>query len=87
MIKIKEEQARIRKEIKEKTVGYILAAFSFVAGLAWNEAIKSLIEQIYPNQSNSVLLKLIYAIVVTVVIVLTTVYLVRLIEEKKPENK
>lgn len=84
--RIREEQARIRKEIKEKTVSYILAAFSFVAGLAWNEAVKSFIDQIFPTNRNSVFIKLFYAIAVTVVIVLVTIYLVRL-TEKKEENK
>ena len=45
--KIKEHQSILRKEIKEKTIGYILAAFGLVAGLAWNEAIKSFIDQFF----------------------------------------
>lgn len=84
--KIKENQRKLRKEIKEKTISYVLAAFSFVAGLAWNEAIKSFIDQFFPNKENSILVKFIYAIVVTITIVLVTVYLVR-ITEKKEDTK
>ena len=84
--KIRESQANLHKEIKEKTVVYILAAVSFVAGLAWNEAIKSLIDQFFPNSSNSVLIKFIYAVIVTIIIVLVTVYLSRISQDKKTNN-
>ncbi len=80
--KIREHQANLRKEIKERTVGYILAAFSFVAGLAWNEAIKSVIDGFFPDRGNSIVIKLLYAIIVTVVIVIITVYLIKLTEKK-----
>ncbi|OGZ64165.1 MAG: hypothetical protein A3A98_04260 [Candidatus Staskawiczbacteria bacterium RIFCSPLOWO2_01_FULL_40_39] len=84
--KIKEEQVKLRQEIKEKTIGYILAAFGLVAGLAWNEAIKALISLIFPTPGNDVIIKFIYAVVVTVVIVVITVYLLKL-TEKKEETK
>lgn len=67
----------IKKEIKEKTIGYLLAAFGFVAGLAWNEAVKSLIDQVFPKSSNSVLIKFVYAIIVTIFIVIITAYLLK----------
>jgi hypothetical protein len=40
----KEKIDELRLKVREQTVNYILAAFGFVAGLAWNEAIKSLID-------------------------------------------
>ena len=83
--RFKEGQARLRREIREKTTGYILAAFSFVAGLAWNEAIKSFIDQFFPNK-DSILIKFLYAVIVTVIIVVVTIYLVSL-TEKKEETK
>ncbi|MBI3631359.1 MAG: hypothetical protein HY219_00635 [Candidatus Staskawiczbacteria bacterium] len=36
--KIKEEESRIRNEVKKHTIEYVLAAFGFVVGLAWNDA-------------------------------------------------
>lgn len=81
--RLKEEQKKIRKEIREKTVGYILAALGLVAGLAWNEAIKALITRFFPAPGDDVLVKFLYAIAVTVVIVVITVYLVRLIEQQE----
>ena len=79
---LKEEQFKIREEIKEKTIGYILAAFSFIAGLAWNEAIKSFIDQFSPHASNSVLIKFVYAVLVTFIVVIVTVYIIKLNEKK-----
>lgn len=76
-------KSNFKKELKDRTFGYIIAAFSFVASLAWNEAIKSFIDQFFPHSSNSVLIKFVYALVVTVVIVLVTIYFLKANEEKK----
>lgn len=83
--KIQAKQVKLRQEVKEKTIGYILAAFGLVAGLAWNEAIKALITVFFPapTGNNDVLIKVIYAVVVTVVIVIVSVYLARLIAKKE----
>jgi len=77
LTKIKEEKEKLNKELKEKTVGYILAALGLVAGLAWNEAIKSTIDQFFPYSGNSIFIKFIYAFVVTVCIVLFTFYFLK----------
>ncbi|OGF69148.1 hypothetical protein A3H65_01015 [Candidatus Giovannonibacteria bacterium RIFCSPLOWO2_02_FULL_45_14] len=71
----------LKKEVREKTFGYILAALGLVAGLAWNEAIKSLIEYFLPASQNGLWAKFIYAILITVVIVLISNYLMRLSEK------
>lgn len=84
---LRDKEAGLRKEIKEKTITYVLAAFSFVAGLAWNDAIKSFIDQFFPADKSSILIKLLYAIIVTVTIVLVSIYLVKSSEEKKEEEK
>lgn len=75
--KIKSEGGHLRQEVRQKTMDLILAAFSFVAGLAWNEAIKALIEEIFPAHNNSVWAKLTYALLVTVLVVVVSVYFVR----------
>src|SRR6185295_7584942 len=79
--KIREEQARLRKEVKERAIGYMVAAFGIVAGLAWNDAVKSLISVVFPNPGKSVTAQFMYAIIVTIVIVIVTVYLVRLTQK------
>jgi hypothetical protein len=84
--KFKTESKQLTAEIKEKTVGYAVAALSFVAGLAWNDAIKALIEFFFPTQQNTLLAKLIYALTITILVGLVAVYLLRLTkvnEEKK----
>jgi len=78
-----ENQSNLQQEMREKTVGYILAAFGLVAGLAWNEAIKSFIDLFFPSSGNSILIKFIYAIIITFVVVIMSFYLVKL---NKKEN-
>lgn len=72
----------IKKQIRAQTIGYILAAFSLVAGLAWNEAIRSMIDNLFPVSKNSLLVKFIYAVVVTGAVVVISSYLVRLTNNK-----
>ncbi len=84
--KLREAEKKLRREIAEKTITYIVAAFGLVAGLAWNDAIRSLIEHLFPLQKNSVVVKFIYAILVTTIVVLVTVYLIRLVR-KEEKNK
>jgi len=79
--RLKEEAGNLKKEIHQQTLGYILAAFGLVAGLAWNEAIKSFIETLFPVSANSLMIKFIYALLVTLVVVLITVYLSRLFKK------
>jgi hypothetical protein len=83
--KIKEESEKISREVKEKTLGFIITAFGLVAGLAWNEAIQSLIKSFFAVDKDSILVKFLYAIVMTVVVVIITVYLTRFFS--KEENK
>jgi len=85
--KIKEEEKKLRMEIKERTISYMLAAFGLVAGLAWNEAIKTFIEHYFPIKGSGVLAKFIYALLITVIVVVVSVYLMRLIKKEKAEKK
>ena len=83
--RIKKEQALLRKEVAHKTIGYIVTAFGIVAGLAWNEAIKSLIDAFFPKPGNGIFIKFFYAIVITLLVVVVTVYLLKLTQDKKEE--
>jgi len=77
------ESDKLQKEARKRAVTYIVAAFGFVAGLAWNDAIKALIEYWFPLDKGSVTAKFIYALLVTVILVVVTMYLVRLFKEKE----
>ena len=65
------------REVRTKAIGYIVAAFGLVAGLAWNDAIRSFIEHVFPLSKDSLAAKFIYAILVTAVVVVVSVMLVR----------
>lgn len=78
-----EHIAELKKEARQRTITLITAAFGFVAGLAWNEAIKSLIDTAFPLSKDTVFAKFIYALLVTLVIVVVSYYLSRLSEDKK----
>lgn len=84
--KIREKEQYLRREVTEKIVGYILAALGLVAGLAWNEAIKSVIDQFFPATGKDVIAKFTYAVIVTIIIVIISIYLIRL-TQKKEETK
>jgi hypothetical protein len=78
------QRKHFKSEFQKQVVGYIVTAFGLIAGLAWNEAIKSLISYLFPLSQNSLLAQFIYAISITVIVVLLTIYLTRFfIEEEK----
>ncbi len=84
--KLKNEKDKIKREVKKQVLTYVTAAFGLIAGLAWNEAIKGLIDYLFPV-SNSLLAKFIYAIAMTFVVVIISLYLVRLLRKQKEEEK
>ncbi len=49
---LREESERIKKEVRERTLGYLLAGFGVVAGIAWNDAIRFLIDTLFPVTRN-----------------------------------
>lgn len=87
--RLKREQEKVRQEVIQKTLGYVVAAFGLIAGLAWNEAVKSLIEFMFPFDNSSLLAKFAYAVIMTLVVIIVTVYLTRILgapREKKKEE-
>ncbi len=84
--KIKNGSKEIKKEIKQRVSGYVLAAFGLVAALAWNDAIKSLIEYFFPLNKNTVLIKFIYAVLITFIIVIISIYLTKLLSDKNEKK-
>ncbi|MFH1583067.1 MAG: DUF5654 family protein [Candidatus Falkowbacteria bacterium] len=84
--KIKMESSKISRQVKDKTLGFIITAFGLVAGLAWNEAIQSLIKSFFAIDKDSVLAKFIYAIVMTLALVFITIYLAKLFGKDEGEK-
>lgn len=73
----------LREEIKKQTLGYIVGALGLVAGLAWNEAVKALIEYFFPLSQNTLLAKFIYAAAITIAVVLFSRYILGTNSEEK----
>ncbi len=73
----------IKSEIKMRTMGYIGAGFGLVAGLAWNDAIKGLIEYLFPFSQTTILAKFLYAIVITIAVVILLSYLEKFLNPKE----
>ena len=82
--KIKEESKDLRQEVRRRTLTYITDALGLVVGLPRNEAIKSVIEYLFPLSQNTMAAKLIYATVMTMILVFATAYIFK---EQKEENK
>lgn len=80
---MREKIDQIKKEIRKKSLGYISAGFGVVAALAWNDAIKALIQYLFPMDKNSLLAKFIYAFAVTLIVVLISIYLMKFFGEKE----
>lgn len=78
LVNLKNEGERITNEVRERSMAYIAGGLGIVVGFAWNEAIKSLIDYFYPiSGATSILAKFLYAIVITAVVVVVTLYIVR----------
>lgn len=68
----------VHKEMLKTMSVLMTTAFAFVAGAAWNGAIQALIEQFLPA-GDAVWSLLIYAIIVTIIAVIATLIIGRLI--------
>jgi len=60
----------ISKQVRAKVTGYILTAFGLVAGLAWNDAVKTAIDRFFPLDQGNLIIKFLYALVITVIVVI-----------------
>ena len=72
-----EKEMSLAESVRTRTIQYITAAFGLIAGLAWNDAVRSLIELTFPKASNTVTAKFIYALILTALLVLVTISLAR----------
>lgn len=81
------EAEYFQRAARERTFEYMLAAFGLVAGLAWNDAVKTLIEEVFPLAKNTIVAKFLYASLVTFIVVLINVYLARILKEQREEKR
>ncbi len=85
--KIKEDSSALKNEAREKTIGYIIAALSLVAGLVWSDTIKAIIEYLFPLGQKGIWLRIIYAVIITIVIVVISFYLTRMASRRSGADK
>jgi Mg2+/citrate symporter len=69
-------------EVIEKLAALVTAAFGLVAALAWNGAIKAIFVQLF-GSAETIGPMLTYAIVVTIIAVLTTIYIGKIEDRTK----
>jgi uncharacterized membrane protein len=67
----------IKKQIRSQTAGYLTGALGLVAGLAWSDAIKALINILFPFAKGGLVAMFVYAVIITVVVVLVGSYLLK----------
>ncbi|MFH1089328.1 MAG: DUF5654 family protein [Candidatus Uhrbacteria bacterium] len=77
---------QFKQNFRESLTSYMLAAFGFVAGLAWNEAIQALVSALFPLGKDAVWAKFLYAIIITALVVVVSAILIKL-SGKKDEKK
>jgi hypothetical protein len=82
----REEGKVVSSEVMDKLVELVTAAFGLVAALAWNTAIQELFTIIFPERGD-LIAKFLYAIVITVIVVLVTIRLGRLAEQAKERER
>ncbi len=73
---------KTQKEIQEKMLTLILAGFGLVTALAWNDAIQTMFKIFFPK-SEGVIGKFIYAVMVTILVVIISFQLKKLKTDEK----
>jgi len=78
----------MKKQVLEKLAALATAAFGLVAALAWNSAIQEIFKQVF-GQRSGIVAMLTYAILVTIIAVIVTVWVGKATERvsKKEEKK
>jgi hypothetical protein len=72
----------LNAEVIDKIAALITAAFGLVAALAWNGAILAIFQQIF-GEATSVPAMVIYAVVVTIIAVIATIWIGRAAAKSK----
>ncbi len=83
-----EEKKSLKIEVLEKVAVLATSGLGLVAALAWNDAVKALFAQLFPQPNNNILALLGYALLITIIVVIITVQLGRAVNlAKKQLNK
>lgn len=74
----------MKKEVIEKLAALITAAFGLIAALAWNGAIKAIFLEVF-GEAEGLGPMLVYAVIITVIAVLATIWIARAAGRAKGE--
>jgi len=74
----------MQKEVIEKIAVLITTAFGLVAALAWNGAIQAIFKEVF-GDAEGMGPMLTYAIIVTIIAVVATMWIAKIAESKKSE--
>ncbi len=81
---MEQKSKSLKLELVEKISTLATAGFGLVAALAWNDAIQSLFTRLFPAQSG-LIAKFLYAVLITVAVVLITTHLARIANRLKKD--
>lgn len=82
----KKELKELHLEVLVKMTDLAVAGFGLVAALSWNDAIQSLFNKFLPQDSNGgILAQVLYAILVTIIVVLVIIKLGKLTNKAKED--
>ena len=73
---------KLKIEILDKIITLVMASLGLVAALAWNEAIQQIFKDIF-GQASSTWAMVLYALIITVIVVLLTLKLTRMLDVAK----
>lgn len=76
----------MKSKVVAESLGMMTTAFGLVAALAWNEAIKKLIEEVLPK-GQGLLSLFIYAFAITILAVIIAARLVKMKNRLEDEQK
>ncbi|MFA7033012.1 MAG: DUF5654 family protein [Bacilli bacterium] len=82
-VKRKKNRDEFKVELLQSFAALITAAFGLVAALAWNEAIKTTINEFLGTEHGGIIALYVYAIIVTVIAVLFTLWIARATKKAK----
>ena len=83
---LEDEKNRVERDLRKITAGYIIAAFGFVAGLAWRDLSIALVEYLFPMSKDTILAKFIYAIMISIALAFASIYVLRFIGQTKKKK-
>lgn len=87
MVEVKEEEGKSTRTLVIETIAALMtAAFGFVAALAWNDAIQTLLRMYFPAEDDPTG-KLIYAVIITIVAVIVIILIGRVLAKYRAMDR